>query len=45
MYTSRTGASSARNTGVQFSKGEYLVFLDADDWLFDDALQNQCEHS
>ena len=39
VYQPNRGLSSARNTGVQFSKGEYLVFLDADDWLFDDALR------
>lgn len=33
------GLSTARNTGLQASAGDYIVFLDADDRLLPDALQ------
>ena len=33
------GLSSARNTGMETAKGDYIVFLDSDDWLELDALE------
>ncbi|WP_224996724.1 glycosyltransferase [Cesiribacter sp. SM1] len=39
VYQQNQGLSAARNTGVQHCKGEYVVFLDADDWLYPNALE------
>jgi len=39
VYQKNSGLSASRNTGIRESKGEYLLFLDADDWLYPQALQ------
>lgn len=38
IYQVNQGLSAARNTGIEVSTGELIVFLDADDWLVPDAL-------
>lgn len=43
VYQINSGLSAARNTGVKHATGEFLVFLDADDWLLDNALKNNLE--
>ena len=38
IHKSNGGANSARFAGYKKSQGEFLVFMDADDWLLEGAL-------
>ncbi len=40
IHTNRRRVIAARNAGAAIAKGDYLLFLDDDDWLLPDALQN-----
>mgnify|MGYP003575345942 CR=1 FL=1 len=44
VYQTNSGLSAARNKGIEESKGAYLLFLDADDWLYPQALQINYQH-
>lgn len=33
------GVSSARNLGIEYSRGNYLTFVDSDDWVEEDYLE------
>lgn len=38
------GAGTARNAGIHIAQGEYIFFLDADDWIVPDALERLSNH-
>ena len=38
VHHEHSGVSEARNTGIREAKTEWLMFLDADDWLTDKAI-------
>lgn len=33
----------ARNAGITYAVGEYIIFCDADDWMLDEALEHSYE--
>ena len=39
LHSSNQGLSSARNTGLKAAHGEYVLFVDSDDMLLDNALK------
>lgn len=39
LHNHHAGPAVARNTGIAASKGEYLYFMDSDDWIEPDTLE------
>ena len=44
IYQANQGLAAARNTGIRYSTGELLLFLDADDWLLPDAIGTNVDY-
>lgn len=40
IYKNNGGASSARNIGLKYAKGDYIWFFDGDDWAKDNILKD-----
>lgn len=38
IHKENGGLSSARNTGIKISKGDFLIFVDSDDWIHKDMI-------
>ncbi len=45
IHQKNQGLSGARNTGIREAAGEYIIFMDSDDfWLIDDGLEAVMRH-
>ena len=42
IHLVNSGVSVARNVGLQVAKGEYVIFIDADDWILENSLKKIC---
>lgn len=40
VHRNNGGLSEARNTGLEYSHGEYISFIDSDDWVEQNFIQN-----
>lgn len=45
IHQENKGVSAARNLGIKLSKSEYITFIDADDYINEDFLQNLIQNT
>lgn len=45
IHQENSGAGSARNKAIDIAKGEFILFLDADDWIELDACEKLYDHA
>lgn len=45
IHKENGGLSSARNEGLKHAKGEYVIFIDSDDWIENDFLEKLYEEA
>lgn len=44
IYQTNAGVSAARNKGFHNSKGDYICFMDADDWYYPENIKTKAEY-
>lgn len=45
VYAEEKGVSNARNVGIKLAKGEYITFIDSDDWVSENYLKGLLERT
>lgn len=45
IHQENHGIGSARNTGLRAAQGDYILYVDSDDWLEPDTLQTLSQHT
>ena len=45
FHQGNAGVSAAKNYGIREAKGEYIIFLDSDDWFEDNAVEVLLDYS